>query len=305
MSGETAEEERAGLLWAAERADIVLWCSQEFTPAEQWLWSALPERLKDHGYLVLTKADRLVREGTLSDRIADLEDIVAEEFHSLVPIATLQGLAALFADGGADNEALAASGATALKDALLRHVEQGRRADLDAALMFLSRFGGELPTAPAPAQPPAAAHSESPTVAPVAVDAAPDPVPETPETPAETPEEPASEVVAEADTAGDDPDLPVGDAIAILTGCGRELGESEAAATDPVQVLARCADSAQAAADALESAGDDRLAPRIATALDVADKLVLIQLEGSEEAAADAVTLLLQLRRDLAFRTAA
>jgi hypothetical protein len=121
---------------------MVIWCSQAFTPAERWLWSAMPDRLKDHGFLVLTKADELIREGTLADADRRLDDIVAEEFHSLVPVATLQGLAALCRDTGTDRDALAASGAEALISALLAHVEQGRRADLDAALLFLSRFGG-------------------------------------------------------------------------------------------------------------------------------------------------------------------
>jgi hypothetical protein len=44
----------------------------------------MPDRLKDHGFLALTKADELIRGGP-SRRIADLDDIVAEEFHSLVP----------------------------------------------------------------------------------------------------------------------------------------------------------------------------------------------------------------------------
>jgi energy-coupling factor transporter ATP-binding protein EcfA2 len=107
----TAEEERAGVQWAASRADVVIWCSQAFTPAERWLWSGMPERLKDHGFLVLTKADQLIRDGTLGRTIAELDDVVAEEFHSLVPVATLQGLAALLSGTGIDREALAASGA--------------------------------------------------------------------------------------------------------------------------------------------------------------------------------------------------
>jgi hypothetical protein len=37
---------------------VVIWCSQAFTPAERWLWSGMPERLKDHGFLVLSRSGK-------------------------------------------------------------------------------------------------------------------------------------------------------------------------------------------------------------------------------------------------------
>lgn len=269
---ETAEDERAAVQWAGSQADVVIWCSQDFSHAERWLWSSMPDRLKDHGFLALTKADELIRAGALGTRIAELEDIVAEEFHSLVPVATLQGLTALCGTGEVDRDALAASGAEALISALLSHVEQGRRADLDAALLFLSRFG----KGPVPADPRREAKADP---EPSPVSAAP-----------------------EASPVRPGPDAPAIDAaIDILRGCGESLGRQVDAVAEPEAVFEGCAQAAQAVADMLEP-GPAALRDE---ALEVADRLVLLGLERTETAAADAVTLLLQLRRDIAQAQAA
>jgi energy-coupling factor transporter ATP-binding protein EcfA2 len=273
----TAEEERAGVQWAATRADVVIWCSQGFTPAERWLWSAMPDRLKDHGFLVLTKADELIRDGTLGRTIAGLEDVVAEEFHSLVPVATLQGLAALLSPAGVDRDALAASGAEALVSALLAHVEQGRRADLDAALLFLSRFapGASLPH---PTGETGVLATDDTTAA--VEELAPRPAPAAPA--------PAEDTAARA--------------LDILRGAAGSLGDLLDEEGDPEHILEGCAQAAQAVADTLDPADLPDLHDE---ALEVAEMLVLLGLERSETAAADAVTLLLQLRRNIGLAQAA
>jgi hypothetical protein len=273
----TAEEERAGVQWAATRADVVVWCSQGFTPAERWLWSAMPERLKDHGFLVLTKADELIRDGTLGRTIAGLEDVVAEEFHSLVPVATLQGLAALLSPAGIDRDALAASGAEALVSALLAHVEQGRRADLDAALLFLSRF----------------APGAAPTLPPEKIEALAADIPaavleELSQPPAPVAPAPAGDTAARA--------------LDILRGAAVSLGDLAGADGGAEHILEGCAQAAQAVADTLDPVDLPDLHDE---AMEVAEMLVLLSLERSDTAAADAVTLLLQLRRDIGLAQAA
>ena len=90
VAGSPAEQ-RAAVDWATRRADIVLWCTQDFDGGERDLWARVPETLKDHSYLVLTMADQLLMKGILQDRIATLAEVVAEEFHSLMPVATLHG----------------------------------------------------------------------------------------------------------------------------------------------------------------------------------------------------------------------
>ena len=120
------EEIESAIDWAVRRTDIALWCSQAFSPSEQAVWSRVPDSLKDHAFLVLTKADVLSAEKVLSTRVAELESIVAEEFHSLFAVATLQ---AVEAKSGADvDEAMFhASGGGALTSEILRHAERGRR----------------------------------------------------------------------------------------------------------------------------------------------------------------------------------
>lgn len=276
----TAEEERAGVHWASARSDVVIWCSQAFTMAEQWLWSAMPDRLKDHGFLVLTKADELIRAGVLEQRLAELDDIVAEEFHSLVPVATLQGLDALCSAQGTDREALAASGADALMSALLAHVEQGRRADLDAALMFLSRFGaGARAAGPAEASPPAPQPGMDAVASLPRTVSAPLPAP---------PVEPDGEAIARS--------------LDILRGCAGTLRDKIGEDGQVEDILEGCAQAAQAVADTLDPVSHSDLHDEAA---EVAEMLVLMGLERSDAAAADAVTLLLQLRRDLNYAEAA
>jgi hypothetical protein len=213
--------------------------------------------------------------------MAELEDVVAEEFHSLVPVATLQGLAAMEGPQGTDRDALAASGAEALIAAILGHVEQGRRADLDAALLFLSRFGSGG-TAPAAAPAPAEV-AEAPALVPAPVDPPP----------------PAAEPVPAEATVADE---TVARALDILRGAAGPLLARMDEAGHAEDILEGCAQAAQAVADTIDPAALPRLHDE---ALEVAEMLVLLGLERSETAAADAVTLLLQLRRDLSYAEAA
>ncbi|MGR3290016.1 MAG: GTPase, partial [Paracoccaceae bacterium] len=124
-----------------ERSDIALWCSQEFNHDEQRLWADVSDALKDHSFFVLTKADVLSANGTLHSRIESLQNTVADEFYSLIPIATQQALTAVCSDDGTDDVALAESGGKALITALLHQVQLGRQSDLDSAQLFLQRYG--------------------------------------------------------------------------------------------------------------------------------------------------------------------
>ena len=88
----TDEDLALAVEWAAGRTDIALWCTQEFGPAEQAAWKAVPDALKDHSFLVVTKADLLVAAGMLVEQISVLTEMVADDFHSFFPVATLQFL---------------------------------------------------------------------------------------------------------------------------------------------------------------------------------------------------------------------
>ena len=170
-SDASISSQRAAIAEAVNGADMLLWCTQDFSGAEPMLWSHVPEPLKDHAFLVLAKADELHRDGVLTRRMADLEEVVADEFHSLFPVAARQGLTAVSATPPNSRE-FTASGGRALVAAILRHVEQGRRADLDNARLFLSRNGFAEQAGPANAAPPA---SPDPAPSPAPAPAAPPP----------------------------------------------------------------------------------------------------------------------------------
>ena len=73
---------------------VTVWCSENFGPEEQAIWNTAPEATKDHGFLALTMADRLLMKNLLIPRIQDLGSVVSEEFLGLYPVATLQAIAA-------------------------------------------------------------------------------------------------------------------------------------------------------------------------------------------------------------------
>ncbi len=116
--------------------DMVLWCGQGFDVTDRAQWSMVPNALKDHSFLVVTKADSLAASGLLQPTLAALQHIAAEEFHSQHPIATVQAFAAQEQN---DATAFRASGGAALRTAILRDAAAGRRAVEDGAELFLHR----------------------------------------------------------------------------------------------------------------------------------------------------------------------
>lgn len=279
---------RAAVDLAVERADMVLWCSQDFDDGERALWAGVPDDLKDHSFLVLTKADRLLMQGTLNDRLAGLEPVVAEEFYSLYPVATLQAIAARIGAPGENPALWKASGGRALALAVAKEVETGRSADADSALLFLTRFGardGALETAS-----PAAASAGAPD-RPAREAVAPPPG-----AGADTPPAPAAPA-----TGGDHGLGPALSFLASRTGAmARDLPDD----ADGLQqfVLDHCLETATGLSDMLASvtAHDPVAADLQADAAEGMDMMLLLQLEQSSDAAEDAVTLLLQMKKELA-----
>lgn len=252
--GAAAFADRAA--WALARADIVLWCTQSFTAAEAAVWAEASDHLKDHSFLVLTKADALAASGSLSDRIAALQAVAAEEFHSFFPTSTFHAHQALHQAGSANDSQLAASGVKALRDTLWHLAVSGQRADLDSALLFLERHA---PSAPLPQAPSKDRSGSGPQ--------------------AQTFEKALSLLRSRtADLAGEDPQM-------ILTTCGR-LAE----------------DLAELAADQTHSEPAFDLWRH--DLYEASDKVVLMSLENDLRSAADAATVILQLKRDLEYRVA-
>lgn len=190
-NGGPSELSRA-LAWAAGRTDISIWCTQNFGPSEQSVWKGATEDMKDHGFMVLTKADALARDGTLNSVVATLQQQGAEEFNRILPVATLDAIAARKADGTIDRDQLTRSGGRALISEILREVDLGLQAAVDQAEILLQRFPSKASPAPAAKveETPKPASAATETVAPVA------PEPEVASAP-----EPAVEPAAEAASA--------------------------------------------------------------------------------------------------------
>ena len=123
---------------ATARADITLWCGQEFGAADQALWNPLPDVVKDHSFLVVTKADLLASRGALNTTMESLAFVATQEFQGLFPLATLL---AIQGNTLGQDKTFRASGAAALVAALRRQIALDHQAARDAAYVFLDRYG--------------------------------------------------------------------------------------------------------------------------------------------------------------------
>jgi hypothetical protein len=270
--------------WAMRRTDIALWCSQSFDRIEQSVWERVPDSLKDHAFLVLTKADVLSAQNILSAQVTSLESIVAEEFHSLFAVATLQAIRAQ--SGHSVDEAMFhASGGGALSSEVLRHAERGRRADLDSAHMFLARYQIK-DVAPRPK--PQVIQSE-PSAAPVEKTVSPQYV--VPAAVKVENEKLFAESVRFLKRRGEG-----------LATAAAELGEGNSGA-----VVAQCVDAVDHLMDTFsqDESGCEAADAFIDDLSEASDMMILMQAETGDAPAADAVTLLLQLRRDMEMQLAA
>lgn len=268
------QKKQATLDAIIERADIVIWCSQSFDEEEQKLWSSVPDHIKDHSFLVLTMADRQLMRGVLSQNIARLEPIVAEEFMGLFPVATLQGIAAQNAAEGRNETLWASSGGAQLMDPLQRQIKQGRMADVDQAVVFLDRLSLRMSRMAMRAQ----EHEQSAIVENGAAESNQEPLSSAPDagvlnTAIELIQQKAGSMLQELDSEGEL------DADRILSGC-----------CDVIASLSNLLDEAEAEDPAMLSLRED--------VQEGEEMLMLFQLERGEEAALDAATVLLQLRSE-------
>jgi len=266
------------LNWATHRADIVIWCSQTFEDRELALWAAVPDPLKDHSFLALTMADRLHMKGKLADRIAHLEPLVAEEFLCLYPVATQQAIAARASGPDINAELWQSSGGRALSDGIQGQIDSGRMADMDQAHMLLDRF--KIDTSPQE-QNPRDASGDAAQV----------------KSGAPSTHRPADQ----AEPAG-----VIESALALLQGCADELMTSgtDTSAESADRVLERCTQAAEDLAALLSDTETDD--PQISAiredAIEGEQMILLFQLERGESAASDAVTVLLQMKKEMSER---
>ncbi len=271
-------------------ADIVLWCTSGFGQMERDLWSAVADEIKDHSFLVITKADHQVMWGILSKTIEELEPIVNEEFLGLFPVASLQAMAALTTGPQIVQDLWNSSGGQSLREELDRQIQSGRAADMDMARMIVNQCKVEIPGAQI--------QTPSPAVNPEITQAR------------------QTQAIKSAETGqGGDMDAgkPVArvmaDADQILGNIGTEmLGDLDGDhAVDTDAIMTRCIDAVQALSSHLQETDcDDSV---VLNAREDAQKseemMVLFQLERGEEATLDAIMLLLQLRKEFAAKASA
>lgn len=322
--------------WAAKRSDVALWCTGAFNADEQRIWSQMPDLIKDHAFLMLTRSDVLLRQGTYDDILATVTETAAGEFNKVLPISTTQAIAAREPDGSVDKAALRASGGLALISGVLKQVEQGRMSAIDLADVLLLQNADVLKgmdnvQAPEPApvtappQPPEPPVRPRPEPAPPPYQRPRSKVPPMPK-PAPRPAAPAggdsvNEGIAKLRTiaarraeemVAPPPTEPLQPAtLAAYQHAVERLQEraeelvarlAEWGEDAPAQVITLAVDDLQWLCDYLSENGDDSdasLHKARDTAFDAADLVQLMQMEKRDSAAREAVGLMLQLKREL------
>lgn len=262
--------------WVAGWADIILWCTEEFAEYEQALWHTGPDELKDRSCLVLTKADQQLSQGTLDTTTSNLASVVEEEFLGLFPIASRQALKARTDAACLSSSRWASSGGQRLLETVTQLIAQGRSETLDHAQMLIDTCAEDAPNAEPEQE---AQPVERPIVSP--------------------------KMPAQNSNAQDDDEVAVSDgyesALAILeNGAEQLLDLASGASLDNEQVISVCTDTLAQLSDhmATPPQGEPLLKDAFADVQDGKDMVLLCELEGCEDAATDAVTVLLQLKKE-------
>lgn len=294
--------------WAAKRTDVVLWCSQSFDAEEQGIWTQMPDLIKDHGFLMITKADLLRANGTLDRIMADANAAARDEFNQILAIATKDAVAARNIDGSVDKNQMRESGGMALIAAVLKQVELGKQSAVDMADVLLAQH----PEAVADQQSATAQAAEPAEAVPAQTEPA---APRTPDLPDELAilqrvKDAVSRPVEPATATVTTPALHPASAEAYRTALDHITTQSGALLTlarsgdsgTPAKVMAQTVAQLQWLCDHLNDHGDDRdpvLQRARDTVFDAADLVQLMQMEKRDSAAIEAVSLLLQVKREL------
>lgn len=145
-STDRVEQIRA-IKWAMKQTDIALWCTQEFDAGEQALWANVPDTVKDHAILAMTKADTMGKQRAV--KLKELAHRVGSEFAHVMAISAEEAMTARADSGNIDKPMLKASGATGLISTILRQIENGRQYAADQAEILLHRYRKDIEKASA------------------------------------------------------------------------------------------------------------------------------------------------------------
>ncbi|MDJ0629682.1 MAG: hypothetical protein QNJ44_15600 [Rhodobacter sp.] len=120
----SAEQQLAAASWAANRTDIAIWVTHEFSARQQALWSRMPENLHDHCFLVPINGSGVLNHAKEASQTPPSGSHLFQGVH---PLATGDAKSPIDPDG-----------MDALRNELKRCVEIGVQEDLDQALLFLN-----------------------------------------------------------------------------------------------------------------------------------------------------------------------
>ena len=141
---ERVEQIRA-IKWATKQTDIAIWCTQEFDSGEQALWANVPDSIKDHAILAMSKADRLGKHR--AGKLKELAHSVGSDFAHVIAISAEEAQTARADADNVDKKMLKASGATSLISTILRQIENGRQFAADQAEILLHQYRKEIQAA--------------------------------------------------------------------------------------------------------------------------------------------------------------
>jgi hypothetical protein len=119
--------------WSVMPSDVVLWTGTVFNDHDAKIWSALPQRIRDHSYLVQPL-----------DGVASAEHLSASGFVDLLRVDPRAASAARERPGGVDKTSFKNAGGTALVRAVKKEIETSAQAALDAGQVILIRNAKRL-----------------------------------------------------------------------------------------------------------------------------------------------------------------
>lgn len=249
--------------WAAKRTDVVLWCSLSFDAQDQRIWAQMPALIQDHGFLMITRADVLRAKGQLDSTLARARAAAGDDFNQILAIAAQDAIAARRADGSVDKDRMRDSGGMALIAAVLKQVALGKQSAQDAADMLLAQHPEARAEPVAAMPPPAAATALTPASA------------------------------TAYQTALDHLTAQAAVMVQLAGAGGSDM---------PAQIMAQTVEQLLWLCDHLSDNGSDHdpvLQQARKTVFDAADLAQLMQMERRDSAAIEAVSLLLQIKREL------
>ncbi|MEM7731214.1 MAG: hypothetical protein AAF280_00330 [Pseudomonadota bacterium] len=282
LAGSDAEIARL-LEDVAKTSALLIWASNDVSAEEQQMWRAVPEHVKDHSFLALTMADRHQMTGKLVQKVRALEPFVAQEFYGLYPVATLQALKARLSSMPDHAKLWTLSGGEALCAVIEQQVSLGLAEDLDRAKVLLEMVGAEQLNQ---------AETAGPTVHDI---------------PALTQDEahphaPKSSGVTHLGASA------LKKAMQELESCAKYLATDVGHDTEDLSPLfSRCIETVQNLSETLADVAcqDTLIDALLQDTRQGENMLILLQLEDNEDAAVDALSLMVQLKKEVAATAAA